>query len=69
MDLNTLEYCANKFLEMCVNHPEICPHDYQLILREHKANKIITYYRCGLCGHETSIEELKNKYTKEGVGE
>ena len=57
MDLHMLEMCANKFLEMCRNHPEICPHDYHWTLTEHKANKTITYYRCGFCGHETSIEE------------
>lgn len=44
-------------LEMCANHPKICPHDYHWTLTEHKVNKTITYYRCGLCGHETSIEE------------
>lgn len=55
MDIKYLEFAAEKFFEMCREHPEICPHDYHWtrttsIIGTDECRK---YYVCGLCGKET----------------
>ena len=60
MDLQTLEYAATLFFEMCRVHPEICPHDfYWEGSRPSKIEgKREIIYKCKLCGkEEIQIEE------------
>lgn len=55
MDIKYLEFAAEKFFEMCREHPEICPHDYhwQLTSRHNENDELRKYYVCGLCGNKT----------------
>ena len=60
MDLQTLEYAATLFFEMCRVHPEICPHDFRW--ESSKPSEIEgkreIIYKCRLCEkEEMQIEE------------
>lgn len=59
MNLYTLEICANKFLEMCQNHPELCPHDYHWdgSIKDCAGN-VVEIYVCGLCGNIETITKI-----------
>lgn len=60
MDIKYLEFAAEKFFEMCREHPEICPHDYHWKYTSDDYGELRKYYVCGLCGKET-YEVLSNK--------
>lgn len=48
-----IEFAAKKFFEMCLKHPEICPHEYMWTRTENtKENKIKKHYVCTLCQTE-----------------
>ena len=61
MDIQYIEYAAKKFFEMCSQHPEICPHDYNWIGSCSKDDKLIERYKCGLCGNEYTHEQPTNR--------
>ena len=53
MDLYTLEKAAMIVFEMCRQHPEICPHDYEwYCTRTNEDGEYVEYYRCNLCDSE-----------------
>lgn len=53
MDLYKLEKAAMIVFEMCRQHPEICPHDYEWCCTKiNEDGKYVEYYRCNLCGSE-----------------
>ena len=58
MNANVLEKVVEKFFEMCRQHPEICPHDYQLyaVSAPNENGNRVEKYQCNLC---------RNEYTKE----
>lgn len=53
MDLRQLEYAAELVFKLCMEHPELCPHDYawsgSTIIHNtgHKEDR----YTCKICGH------------------
>ena len=55
MDISEVEYLAYKFHEFCNIHPELCPHDYQLLSQNLRTN--ISTYRCRICQHEIQRKE------------
>lgn len=43
----------DKFIEMCRNHPEICPHDYICDKCEETSDgKLAKHYRCYWCSNK-----------------
>ena len=53
MDLRILEKAAMVVFEMCRQHPEICPHDYEWYwTNTNKDGKRVEHYKCNLCGSE-----------------
>ena len=54
MDIRHLEFAAEKFFEMCREHPEICPHDYEWhwTSAPDENGKRTEHYNCNLCGKE-----------------
>lgn len=63
MDLQMIEYAAQKFFEMCRLHPDICPHDYHWCrtYTDRNTGIVYKYYVCGLCGQEIKQVENENK--------
>ena len=62
MELHEIEYAAQIVFDMCKNHPEICPHHWQLIEKELSKDKITYRYRCHICDSTTSkVEEIKEE--------
>lgn len=60
MDLRMLERAAMIVFEMCRQHPEICPHDYEWYWTsapDENGNRT-EHYTCNLCGDE--YERVKN---------
>lgn len=55
MDLKMLERAAMIVFEMCRQHPELCPHDYDWVSTN--LNTGIKRYRCNICGKEKIVEE------------
>lgn len=55
MDLEDIEFFAWKFLEMCANHPELCPHNYKPDGCGYRPDgKFENRYVCTICGHKKS---------------
>jgi len=54
MDLQTLEYAATLFFDMCRAHPEVCPHDFcwESSKPSETEGKREVIYKCRLCGKE-----------------
>ena len=47
----------DKFVEMCQNHPEICPHEYRADSCGYRTDgKFENRYICTICGHKKSEE-------------
>lgn len=59
MNLDDIELVAKKFFQMCREHPEICPHDYNedepVFSGYNSEGKWEVRYFCNLC--ETEIVE------------
>ena len=49
MDVNDIERAAHIVYQICREHPEICPHDYEWYM----SNGLVSYYKCTLCGMQT----------------
>lgn len=63
MNLQMLEQAAMIVFEMCRQHPEICPHNYQWYLTntDNKDGKRVKHYKCSLCGREYErYEDIKD---------
>lgn len=56
MELHEIEYAAQIVFDMCRNHPEICPHHWQLIETQLSGTKLISTYRCHICDTEKQEE-------------
>lgn len=57
MNMNVLEKAAEKFFEMCAQHPEICPHDYHFYAStKYEDGKCVERYKCSMCGSEYTKE-------------
>ena len=55
MDLRDIELYVEKFLEMCRNHPKLCPHDYISDGCGYRPDgKFENRYKCDICGHKKS---------------
>lgn len=54
MNLNMLEKAAYVVFEICRQHPEICPHDYEWhwTSAPDENGKRVEHYKCNLCGRE-----------------
>lgn len=52
MDLRMIEYATNIIFKICMNHPELCPHDYEWEWSKTKGNIKEEHYQCRLCGHK-----------------
>ena len=53
MDLNYIEKMATMFNVMLIEHPELCPHDYEWYLTRYRDDgSMEVYYRCRICGSE-----------------
>lgn len=53
MDTKDIELAVEKFFEMCKEHPEICPHDYEFKSSGYNDDvKWEIHYVCKLCGNE-----------------
>lgn len=64
MELWELERAASIVYEMCRQHPEICPHDWEYhfsrpIDAEGKVKEV--HYKCCICGIEETRTERSEK--------
>ena len=55
MDLAMIEKAAYMFFEMCRQHPEICPHDWEWEWTDTRIGE--RHYKCLFCGEEMTIKE------------
>ena len=59
MELQEIEYAAKIVYTICRDHPELCPHNYQLkmITHDRENNRDIETYQCIICGSRKNIEK------------
>lgn len=55
MDLRMLEKAAYIIFEMCREHPELCPHDWEWEWTNTRTGE--KHYKCNLCGKEETVKE------------
>lgn len=65
MDIHQLEYAARIVFDMCIKHPEICPHDWRWKMTETLSDgSKKVYYVCCICGSEKSNIMTEEEYKK-----
>lgn len=55
MDLGQIEFAANVIFELCRQHPELCPHQYEWrgSYGPNENGDTVNRYLCRVCGTES----------------